>query len=105
PRGRSLDPETGAATRVDLRGQTVVTGDGLVVSGRMVYVIQNDDQVTVVRLDRGLDGGEVRRMIMSTRFRQPSTADLHRRSLYVVNARFDTTPAPDTEYDVVRVRA
>jgi hypothetical protein len=100
----SVDPESGDATRIDLGDNTVTTGDGLVARGRDIYVIQNDDQVTVVRLNRDFDQGNIRRVITSPRFRVPSTGALFGRNLYVVNARFDTTPGPDVDYDVVRVR-
>jgi hypothetical protein len=39
------------------------------------------------------------------RLRVPSTGDLFGRWLYVVNARFDVNPTPDTDYNVVRVTA
>jgi hypothetical protein len=99
----SVDPDSGDAVRIDLGGKTVTTGDGLVARGRTVYVIQNNDQVSVVRLNRDFDEGNIRRVITNPRFREPSTGDLFGRNLYVVNARFDTTPAPDVDYDVVRV--
>lgn len=101
----SVDPESGDATLIDLGDEAVATGDGLVARGRNIYVVQNDDQVSVVRLNRALDQGEVRDVITSPEFRSPSTADRYRRDLYVVNARFDTPPGPDVDYDVVRVRA
>jgi hypothetical protein len=101
----SVDPESGDATLIDLGDETVVMGDGLVARGRDIYVIQNDNQVSVARLDRALDQGEVRDVITSPGFRSPSTADRYRRNLYVVNARFDTPAGPDVDYDVVRVRA
>jgi len=99
----SVDPETGEATLIDLGSETVTTGDGLVARGRTIHVVQNDDQVSVVRVNRALDEGEVTKVITSRQFRQPSTADRYRRDLYVVNARFATPAGPDVDYDVVRV--
>ena len=43
------------------------------------------------------------RTITDPAFDVPTTVDDFGKSLYVVNARFTTTPTPDTEYNVVRV--
>ena len=69
--------------------------------GAVIY----NDQVSVLRMNRELDEGNIRRVITNPRFREPSTGALFGRNLCVVNAGFDTTPAPDVDYDVVRVRA
>ncbi len=100
-----VDPATGEASLIDLGGETLANGDGLVARGRDVYVVQHvRNQVSVVRLDRDLERGEIRRVISSDRFRVPTTADFYRGQLYVVNARVDTAPGPDVDYEVVRVR-
>ena len=40
-------------TRVDLDGEPLPNGDGLLLDGRTLYVVRNvDDEVAVVRLDR-----------------------------------------------------
>ena len=49
-----VDPATGVATTVDLGGADAPNGDGLLVIGRTLYVVQNVlNTVAVVRLDRG----------------------------------------------------
>jgi sugar lactone lactonase YvrE len=102
----SIDPRTGASRLVDLHGYSVVDGDGLVLRGHTLWVIRNmDNIVAVLRLDRGFDSGRLVREITSPLFRVPSTGDLFGPWLYVVNARFDVTPTPTTDYNVVRVRA
>ena len=53
----------------------------------------------------GTAKGHLVREITSPLLRVPSTGDLFGRWLYVVNARFDVTPTPDTDYNVVRLRA
>ena len=54
-----VDPATGAATQVDLGGATLLNGDGLLLSGRTLFVVQNRlNQVAVVRAELG---GDVRR--------------------------------------------
>jgi len=46
-----IDPTTGAADRIELTGGDVAFGDGLLLTGRTVYVVQNQlDRIAVVRL-------------------------------------------------------
>jgi hypothetical protein len=47
--------------------------------------------------------GEIVNVIKSTLFRVPTTVAAFGNARYVVNARFDTVPTPDTKYEVVRV--
>ena len=102
----SVDPATGASTVVDLHGYSVVNGDGLVLRGHLLYVVRNvDNKVAVLRLDRRFASGVPVRELTSPLLRVPSTADLFGPWLYLVNARFDVTPTPTTDYNVVRVRA
>jgi len=108
PRGElyRVDPASGEAALVDLGGEDVTNGDGLVSRGRAVYVVRNrDNEVAVVRLDRDLSAGSIERVITDPAFRIPTTADLRGRNLFVVNARFGTPVGPEVDYDVVRVRA
>jgi sugar lactone lactonase YvrE len=53
-----VDPASGVTTRVDLGADAVPNGDGMLLSGRTLYVVQNQlNQVAVVRLDhRGTRG-------------------------------------------------
>ena len=47
-----VDPATGAATVVDLGGYALTNGDGLLVVGRTLYVVQNQlNLVAEIRLD------------------------------------------------------
>ena len=48
-----VNPRTGAATEVDLGGYALTNGDGLLVQGRTLYVVQNRlNQVAVIELNR-----------------------------------------------------
>jgi sugar lactone lactonase YvrE len=104
-----VDPATGAATLIDLAGATVVGGDGILLDGRELYVVQGAPaQITVIRLSPDRSSGVVARTITSPSFRFPSTVAEFGSSLYVVNARFDVAPppappAPGTTFEVVRV--
>jgi sugar lactone lactonase YvrE len=100
-----INPDTGQADPIDLGGVTLTNGDGLLLQGRTLYVVQNRlNQIAVVRLDRGFESGEVVRTITDADFDVPTTLARVGKSLYAPNARFGTPPTPDTEYDVVRVR-
>lgn len=99
-----VDPETGVATRIDLGTGSVPNGDGILLQGKTLYVVQNSlNQIAVIDLAPDLSSGTIETLITSPNFRVPTTIARFGSSLYAVNARFDTPPTPDTEYDVVRV--
>lgn len=101
-----VDPATGVATEVDLGGDFLVNGDGMLLQGRTLYVVQNrDNVVTVLRIaPDGLSGERVGG-ITDDDFDVPTTVARQGRSLYLPNARFNTPPTPETPYDVVKVSA
>ncbi|HKT04832.1 MAG TPA: superoxide dismutase [Rugosimonospora sp.] len=102
----SVDPRTGASELVDLGGYSVLNGDGLVLCGHTLYTIRNQNNlVAVLRMERSFTAGTLLREVTSPLLRVPSTGDLFGPFLYVVNARFDVTPTPDTPYDVVQLPA
>ena len=99
-----VDPGSGEASLVDLGGGSVVNGDGLVLSGRTLYVVQNfSNQISVLRLDRRASRGEVVRVLTDSSLDIPATAALVKGALYVTNARFTTPTTPDTAYWVLRL--
>lgn len=99
-----IDARTGDADAIDLGGDALTNGDGLLLRGRTLYVVQNqDNQIAVVRLAGGLSQGTVERTITHDEFDVPTTLARLGGSLYAVNARFDTPPTPDTEYWITRV--
>lgn len=98
-----VDPETGDATLIDLGGDEVTAGDGILLDGLTLYVVRNRlNLIAVVELDPTLTSGEVVDTITDSDFRVPTTIAEFGDALYVVNARFGTPPTPDTEYEVVR---
>lgn len=99
-----VDPATGVATRIDLGTGAVPNGDGILLQGRTLYVVQNRlNQIAVVKLNHDFTAGTIVETITSPLFRVPTTIAGIGKNLYVVNARFGTEPTPDTDYDVVRV--
>ncbi|HEY9526686.1 MAG TPA: hypothetical protein VIR02_06375 [Anaerolineales bacterium] len=100
----NVDPAIGEATRIDLGGASVPNGDGILLQGKTLYVVQNRlNQIAVVELNSDLTEGEIVDTITDSDFRVPTTIARFGNSLYAVNARFGTPPTPDTEYEVVRV--
>lgn len=100
----SVDPDTGVATRIDLGGESVVNGDGILLQGRTLYVVQNQsNQIAVIRLNSQLTRGRIVDTVTSPLFDVPTTIARFGNGLYAVNARFSTTPTPDTPYTITRV--
>ena len=98
----TVDPATGEASQIDLGGP-LPAGDGLVLAGKTLYVVQNQlNQIAVITLSADRDSGVVGEPITNTEFNVPTTAGLFGNSLYAVNAKFGTPPA-GTPYEVVRV--
>jgi len=99
----TVDPGTGEASQIDL-GAALPAGDGLVLAGKTLYVVQNQlNQIAVVTLSADLGSGVVGEPITNPAFDIPTTAGLFGSSLYAVNAKFGTPPTPTTPYEVVRV--
>jgi hypothetical protein len=102
----TVDPATGVTRAIDLGGTRVRNGDGILLHGKRLYVVQNfDNVITVIHLRRHLQSGSVVGQISDSRFDVPTTIDRVGPWLYAVNARFTTAVTPDTPYTVVRVRA
>jgi len=94
----------GVTTEIDLGGQTVQNGDGILLQGRTLYVVRNqNNQIAVVALGKALTTGTIARTITNPGFDVPTTIDRFGSTLYAVNARFATPPTPTTPYTVVRV--
>jgi sugar lactone lactonase YvrE len=101
----TVNPGNGVARAIALRGGTASNGDGILLSGRTLYVVRNQDNViAVVRLSSDLRRGTVARRITDPRFDVPTTVDEAGQFLYAVNARFGTDATSSTRYQVIRVR-
>lgn len=98
-----VDPISGEATRIDLGGGSVNNGDGILLQGKTLYVVQNSlNQIAVVNLNQSFTSGNIVDVITNPLFRVPTTLAKFGDALYAVNARFGTPPTPDTEYEIVR---
>ncbi|WP_199548813.1 SMP-30/gluconolactonase/LRE family protein [Streptomyces sp. N35] len=101
-----VDPRTGRAAAVDLGGAKIPNGDGLLLLGRTLYCVQQQQNaIDVFTLNKaGTRGRAITRITDPERFRIPTTAAAWGNRLYLPNARFDVPePGPDTTYDAVAV--
>jgi len=95
----------GVTKQIDLGSATLPNGDGILLVGRTLYVVQNQlNRIAKVTLDGSLTSGRVTRTLTDPDLDVPTTIDDLGKRLYAVNARFGTTPSPTTRYDVVQLR-
>ena len=100
-----VDPATGVAREIDLGGETVTAGDGILLDGRTLYVVRNQqNRIAVVRVAPDLLSGRLVTHLTDPGFDVPTTIAEHGNRLYAVNARFGTPVTPDTEYRVTQLR-
>jgi sugar lactone lactonase YvrE len=101
-----IDPTTGVAKTITLaNGESVPNGDGILLDGKKLYVVQNQNNaIAVIRLSPGLTSGTVQKRIMDPNFRVPTTIDDLGHRLYAVNARFGEANPTSLAYQVVQVR-
>ena len=98
----TADARTGVTQLID--APPVPNGDGILLRGRTLYVVQNRlNQVAVLRLDRRLGSAELKAVLTDPDFDVPTTIAALGRRLYAINARFSTPPTPATPYAIVKV--
>jgi hypothetical protein len=101
----AIDAATGVAKAIGLNGYDLTNGDGLLLLGRTLHVVQNrDNKVAVLKLSRNLTEARFVRALTDPELDVPTTIDRWGHRLYVVNARFGTTTPTDQAYQIVRVR-
>ncbi len=99
-----VHPTTGVARQVDLGGYALVNGDGLLVRGRTLYVVQNRlEQVAVFRLDRDGRAGRLVAVLPVPGSDVPTTVAAYKGSLYLPNARFGIASPETAEYWISRI--
>jgi sugar lactone lactonase YvrE len=105
----TIDAESGDSAEIDLGGETVVTGDGILLHGRTLLVLQNGgggvvpNQIAVVRLRHHLAQGTIVDTITSPLFETATTLARSGGTLLAVNAQFAPPPI-DPEPEVVLLR-
>jgi sugar lactone lactonase YvrE len=100
----AVDPETGVADAIELAGGDAAFGDGLLLDGTTLYVVQNQlNRIAVIELAPDGSSGTVVRHLTDPDLDVPTTVAKFGSALYAVNARFGI-PSPETAaYSVVRV--
>lgn len=101
----TVDPATGASAQIALAGgESVPAGDGILLDGRTLYVVQN--QLNLVArgdLAPDLSTGTVVSRTGAPSFDVPTTVARFGNRLYLVNARFTAPPVPTTEYWITQI--
>jgi hypothetical protein len=101
----TVDPQTGVTSEIDLGVDDVISGDGLLLDGFDLYVVQNFlNIVAKVRLGSDLSSGVVVSRTTDDGFDVPTTVAEFGNRLYLVNARFTTPPGPDVDYWITKIR-
>lgn len=99
-----INPRSGETDEVDVRGGSLLNGDGLERDGDLLYVVRNqNNRIAVVELDDDADDGRVVGTLRDKDLDVPATVALLRHSLYAANARFGVEITPKTPYWVTRL--
>jgi sugar lactone lactonase YvrE len=100
-----VDIRTGVARAVDLGGEPVTNGDGLLVEGRTLFAVQNqNNRIAVFALNNAGTSGKLVTHLTDPRLDVPTTVASFAGRLYLPNARFTTPPTPTTTYSAIAVR-
>jgi sugar lactone lactonase YvrE len=100
-----INPRTGVARLIALGGESVPAGDGIMLDGRRLYVVQNQlNVVAVLSLLPGLRSGRLLTPLTDPALDVPTTIDDLGKRLYAVNARFGIADPGTAAYQVVQLR-
>lgn len=103
-----IDVDTKEVQSIDLEGETLTNGDGLLLDGQTLYVVRNQQEAIVpVTLSTDFLSGTLGTPITSERLRYPTTiAQVLPNFLLAVNSQFDERNggAPSLPFTVARVR-
>lgn len=101
----TVNPASGRTREIDLGAASVPNGDGILLDGLTLYVVQNQlNQVAKIALRPGLRSGRVAKKLTAPSLDVPTTIDEHGGDLYAVNARFGTSAGPSTPYWITRLQ-
>ena len=102
-----IDTASKEVVEINLGGESLVNGDGLLLDGRTVYVVLNEQELIVpVELSGEYSSGEVGKPFTDPSFAFPTTIAKTDGRLLVVNSQFDKREGqPDLPFTVSRVEA
>ena len=104
--GKLFTVTTGGVTdEIELAGgATAANGDGILLDGRILWVVQNQlNRVATFKLSAQFEGARLLKLTTHPRFDIPTTVAERGKYLFLVNARFSTPPTLDTPYWITRV--
>jgi sugar lactone lactonase YvrE len=85
-----IDTESKEVVKINLGGETLTNGDGLLLDGRTVYVVRNEQELVVpVELSGDYTSGKVGEPFTDPSFAFPTTIAKTDGRLLVVNSQFD----------------
>jgi sugar lactone lactonase YvrE len=95
---------TALTDEIDLGSESVPLGDGILLDGKTLYVVQNRaNMIAKIRLSADLGSGTVLTRITSGDFDVPTKIAEHGSRLYAANARFEPPVRPTPEYWITQV--
>jgi outer membrane protein assembly factor BamB len=98
-----IDAATGVAHAIATGSYTVVNGDGLMLDGKLLYVVQNQSNlIAIFHLSNDLRKAAYITAINDPDLDVPTTIDRVGNRVYAVNARFGTATPSDQHYDIVK---
>ena len=101
----TVDPGSGVADVIELTGGDVEFGDGILLDGRTLYVVQNRlNRIAVIRLAPDLSSGTIVGYLSDPALDVPTSVDEHGNRLYAVNARFGAPNPSTASFSVVQLR-
>jgi hypothetical protein len=111
----TIDPRTGVSRQITVTGGTLTptTLDGLLRTGRSIWVVENfANRLVKVRLSRDWSTARVTATVTHPAFEVPSTVARHGKRLAVVNAKFNLGfpppvgpgAPPGTPFEVVQLK-
>lgn len=88
----AVDPATGTADIIEVSGRQLAGGDGLVIDGSTLYVVNGygGDEVAVLRLSADSGSAQAVGVVRAQELDRPTTGAIVDGALYVVNGRFQT---------------
>jgi len=102
-----IDIDTQEIVQIDLGGETVQAGDGIVLRGRTLWVVRNSFELIVkVQLSGDFASGSIVSSTTDESFKFPTTAAIANGRLLVVNSQFNRrppNPPPDLPFSVSSV--
>jgi sugar lactone lactonase YvrE len=98
-----INPVSGAAKAIAIGTYNLVNGDGLMLDGKLLYVVQNrSNLIAIFRLSNDLKAATYITAITDPDLDVPTTIDRVGDRVYAVNARFGTATPGDQHYDIVK---